>query len=142
MWRRLRQRGCTRRSESLFRVMKMLGLFLPKEKKPACKIKPYQQMDYSGQRGQVDVKVVSCLCIVDPELRLYQYTAIDGFSLAGIFLPSVRSGPSIPLLTSAKGYSDGIDAGASAWGASRRATVLNSPTVSSPANRTASPCLR
>ena len=55
---RLRQRGYTRRPESLFRVMRKLGLFSAKEKKPAYKPKPYQQMTYPGQRIQVDVKVV------------------------------------------------------------------------------------
>ena len=80
LWHRLRQRGYTRRPESLFRVMKKLGLFPPKEKKPACKPKPYQQMTYPGQRIQVDVKVVPRRCIADPELRLYQYTAIDEFT--------------------------------------------------------------
>lgn len=80
LWYRLRQRGYTRRPESLFRVMKKLGLFPPKEKKPAYKPKPYQQMTYPGQRIQVDVKVVPRRCIADPELRLYQYTAIDEFT--------------------------------------------------------------
>ena len=80
LWYRLRQRGYTRRPESLFRVMKKLGLFPPKEKKPAYKPKPYQQMTYPGQRVQVDVKVVPRRCITDPELRLYQYTAIDEFT--------------------------------------------------------------
>ena len=80
LWHRLRQRGYTRRPESLFRVMRKLGLFPPKEKKPACKPKPYQQMTYPGQRVQVDVKVVPRRCITDPELRLYQYTAIDEFT--------------------------------------------------------------
>ena len=42
--------------------------------------KPYQQMSYPGQRIQVDVKVVPRRCIADPELRLYQYTAIDEFT--------------------------------------------------------------
>ena len=80
LWHRLRQRGYTRRPESLFRVMKKLGLFQPKEKKPAYKPKPYQQMTYPGQRIQVDVKVVPRHCIADPELRLFQYTAIDEFT--------------------------------------------------------------
>ena len=80
LWHRLRQRGYTRRPESLFRVMRKLGLFPPKEKKTACKPKPYQQMTYPGQRVQVDVKVVPRRCITDPELRLYQYTAIDEFT--------------------------------------------------------------
>ena len=38
---RLRKRGYTRRLESLFRVMKKLGLFPQKGKKPAYKPKPY-----------------------------------------------------------------------------------------------------
>ena len=80
LWHRLRQRGYTRRPESLFRVMRKLGMFPPKEKKPAYKPKPYQQMTYPGQRIQVDVKVVPRRCIADPELRLYQYTAIDEFT--------------------------------------------------------------
>ena len=57
-----------------------LGLFPPKEKKPAYKPKPYEQMTYPGQRIQVDVKVVPRRCIADPELRLYQYTVIDEFT--------------------------------------------------------------
>ena len=80
LWHRLRQRGYTRRPESLFRVMRKLGMFPHKEKKPKQKPKPYEQMTYPGQRVQVDVKVVPRRCIADPELRLYQYTAIDEFT--------------------------------------------------------------
>jgi len=35
---------------------------------------------YPGQRIQVDVQVVPHRCIADPELRLFQYTAMDEFS--------------------------------------------------------------
>ena len=35
LWHRLRQRGYTRRPESLFRVMRKMGLFPSKEKKSA-----------------------------------------------------------------------------------------------------------
>ena len=80
LWHRLRQRGYTRRPESLFRVMRKLGLFPKAEKKPAYKPKPYQQMTYPGQRVQADVKVVPRCCIADPELSLFQYTAIDEFT--------------------------------------------------------------
>ena len=80
LWHRLRQRGYTRRPESLFRVMRKLGLFPAAGKKKAYKPKPYQQMTYPGQRVQVDVKVVPRRCIADPELRLFQYTAIDEFT--------------------------------------------------------------
>ena len=80
LWCRLKKRGYTRRPESLFRVMRKLGLFPNiKEKKP-YKPKPYEQMTYPGQRVQVDVKVVPRCCIADTELRLFQYTAIDEFT--------------------------------------------------------------
>ena len=80
LWHRLRKRGYIRRPESLFRVMRKLGLFPAPEKKKAYKPKPYEQMTYPGQRVQVDVKVVPRRCIADPELRLFQYTAIDEFT--------------------------------------------------------------
>ena len=80
LWYRLKQRGYTRRPESLFRVMCRMGMFPQEKKKKAYIPKPYQQMTYPGQRIQVDVKVVPRRCITDPELRLFQYTAIDEFS--------------------------------------------------------------
>lgn len=80
LWHRLRKRGYARRPESLFRVMRKLGLFPAAEKKKTYKPKPCEQMTYPGQRVQVDVKVVPRRCIADPELRLYQYTAIDEFT--------------------------------------------------------------
>ena len=80
LWHRLRKRGYTRHPESLFRVMRRLELFAVSEKKKAYKPKPYEQMTYPGQRIQMDVKVVPRRCITDPELRLFQYTAIDEFT--------------------------------------------------------------
>ncbi|MGO5027811.1 DDE-type integrase/transposase/recombinase [Candidatus Agathobaculum pullicola] len=80
LWHRLRLRGYTRRPESLFRVMRKLGLFPDASKKKVYKQKAYEQMTYPGQRVQVDVKVVSRKCIADSQLRLYQYTAIDEFT--------------------------------------------------------------
>ena len=77
LWHRLKQCGYTRRPESLFRVMRKLGMFPQNEKKKAHTPKPYQQMTRPGERIQVDVKVVPRRCIMDPELRLFQYTAID-----------------------------------------------------------------
>ena len=80
LWHRLKKRGYTRRPESLFRVMRKLGMFpVVKPQKP-YKPKPYEQITYSGQRVQVDVKVVPRKCITDPEFNLYQYTAIDEFT--------------------------------------------------------------
>ena len=76
-WLRLRNRGYTRRPESLYRVMRRKGMF-PREKPKRKYIpKPYEQMRYPGERVQVDVKVVPRRCISAPNLRLYQYTAID-----------------------------------------------------------------
>ena len=80
LWHRLKQIGYTRRPESLFRVMRKLGMFPQEKKKKTYTPKPYEQMTYPGQRVQVDVKVVPRRCIADPELRLFQYTAIDEFT--------------------------------------------------------------
>ena len=79
-WSRLRQRGYSRRPESLLRVMRKLGMFPTKKPHKSYQPKPYEQMSYPGQRVQIDVKVVPRACIADPELRLFQYTAIDEFS--------------------------------------------------------------
>lgn len=80
LWPRLRQRGHTRCLESLFRGMRKLEMF-PKQKEEKKYVpKPYEQMSCPGQRVQVDVKVIPRRCITDPELRLFQYTAIDEFS--------------------------------------------------------------
>ena len=60
--------------------MRKLGMFPQERKKTAYTPKPYQQMTRPGERVQVDVKAVPRRCITDPELRLFQYTAIDEFS--------------------------------------------------------------
>ena len=78
-WCKLRKRGYSRCIESLWRVLKREGLMAVKEKNP-YKPKPYQQMTHPGERIQIDVKVVPRKCIADPELRLFQYTAIDEYS--------------------------------------------------------------
>ena len=80
LWHRLRKRDYTRRPESLFRVLRKLGLFPAKPKKELYKPKPYKHMFYPGQRVQIDVKLVPKDCISNPQLRLFQYTAIDEFS--------------------------------------------------------------
>ena len=80
LWHRLKKRGYTRRPESLFRVMRRMGMLPQKAPKKRYTPKPYEQMTYPGQRVQVDVKVVPRRCIADPELKLYQYTAIDEYS--------------------------------------------------------------
>ena len=76
----MRKRGYTRTIESLWRVMRREGWTAQVEKKKPYKPKPYEQMQYPGQRVQIDVKVVPRRCIADPQLKLYQYTAIDEYS--------------------------------------------------------------
>ena len=79
LWCRLRKRGYSRCIESLWRVLKREGLIAVKEKDPYTP-KPYQQMTHPGERVQIDVKVVPRKCIADPDLKLFQYTAIDEYS--------------------------------------------------------------
>ena len=80
LWARLTKNGYIRRPESLYRVLRRLGE--KKKEKVVRKYvpKPYEPMSHPGERIQIDVKVVPRKCIADPELRLYQYTAIDEFS--------------------------------------------------------------
>ena len=80
LWARMRKRGYTRTVESLWRVMRREGWTTQVEKKKPYQPKPYEQMQYPGQRVQLDVKVVPRSCIADPQLKLYQYTAIDEYS--------------------------------------------------------------
>ncbi len=78
-WCKLRARGYSRSIESLWRVLKREGFIAVKKKDPYTP-KPYQQMTHPGERIQIDVKVVPRKCIANPELRLFQYTAIDEYS--------------------------------------------------------------
>lgn len=80
LWFRACKRGYSRRPESMFRLMRRLGLYPPPKPKKKYVPKPYEQMQYPGQRVQIDVKMVPRACIADPQLKLYQYTAIDEFS--------------------------------------------------------------
>ncbi len=49
---------------------------------PKYVAEPYEQMNYPGQRIQIDVKFVPCSCLVDDAKvkKFYQYTAIDEYS--------------------------------------------------------------
>lgn len=80
LWHRLKKRGYTRRPESLYRVLKRLGLLPEKNAKKPQFVKPYEQMTHPGERVQMDVKVVPRKCLANPEQKLYQYTAIDEYT--------------------------------------------------------------
>ena len=129
LWHRLRQRGYTRCPESLFRVMRKMGLFPAEKPKNTYKPKPYEQMTYPGQRVQVDVKVVPRKCIADPELRLFQYTAIDEFTRSA--LSGGLSGAIHLFLCglSCRSCEHSTPAEAYKWNVSRRTTVPSLPTV-------------
>lgn len=58
LWHCLRQRDYARRLESLSRVMRKLRVFPKPNTKKSYKRKPYEQINYLGQRIKVDVKGV------------------------------------------------------------------------------------
>lgn len=142
LWHRLRQRGYSRCPESLFRVMRKLGLFPAEKPKKKYKPKPYEQMTHPGERVQVDVKVVPRRCIADPELRLFQYTAIDEFTRLRFLAAYPEQSTSIPRRTSCAGCGRGTPAEAYKWSVSRRTTGSSLPTVFLTASAICPRCLR
>ena len=81
-WVKLRQRGYTRSVTGLYRLLRKQGQMAVKPPNPKYKPKPYEQMQYPGQRVQIDVKFVPESCIVGEAKgqKFYQYTAIDEYS--------------------------------------------------------------
>lgn len=67
-------------SSCLYRVLVLHGLKRRKMPNPKYVPKPYEKMQYPGQRIQIDVKYVPALCISVPGKKFYQYTAIDEYS--------------------------------------------------------------
>ena len=82
LWVKLRQRGYTRSISGLYRVLIRNGQMAVKLPNPKYIPKPYEQMQYPGQRGQIDVKFVpeACLAGEAKEHKFYQYTFIDEYS--------------------------------------------------------------
>lgn len=81
-WVKLRQRGYTRSISGLYRVLRRLNGAPVKLPNPKYVAKPYEQMTYPGQRGQIDVKFVPAACLVGEAQgqKYYQYTFIDEYS--------------------------------------------------------------
>ena len=81
-WVKLMQRGYTRSVTSLYRVLRRNGEMAVKPPNPKYVAKPYEKMQYPGQRVQIDVKFVPACCIVGDAKgqKFYQYTAIDEYS--------------------------------------------------------------
>ena len=64
-WVKLRQIGYTRSVTGLYRLLRLQGQMAVKPPNPKYIAKPYEQMQYPGQRVQIDVKFVPEACIVD-----------------------------------------------------------------------------
>ena len=81
-WVKLRQRGYTRSITGLYRFLRKHGQMAVKPPNPKYIPKPYEQMQYPGQRVQIDVKFVPEACMVGDAKgkKFYQYTAIDEYS--------------------------------------------------------------
>ena len=81
-WVKLTQRGYKRSITGLYRFLRKQGQMAVKLPNPKYIPKPYEQMQYPGQRVQIDVKFVPDACIVGDAKgkKFYQYTAIDEYS--------------------------------------------------------------
>ena len=87
-WVKLRQRGYQRSISGLYRFLRKRGQMAMKPRNPKYVPKPYEQMDYPGQRVQIDVKFVPASCLVGEAAveakenggYYYQYTFLDEYS--------------------------------------------------------------
>ena len=76
---KLRQRGYTRSVTGLYRILRRQGQMAVKPPNPKYVAKQYEQMQFPGQRVQIDVKFVPEVCMVGDAKgkKFYQYTAIN-----------------------------------------------------------------
>ena len=82
-WVKLRQRGYSRSISGLYRFLRKRGQMAVKLPNPKYIPKPYEQMQYPGQRVQIDVKFVPAACLVGQAAEdggYFQYTFLDEFS--------------------------------------------------------------
>ena len=82
-WVKLRQRGYKRSISGLYRFLQKRGQMAVKLPNPKYTPKPYEKMQYPGQRVQIDVKFVPASCLVgDAALDggFFQFTFIDEYS--------------------------------------------------------------
>ncbi len=66
-WVKLKQRGYSRSIPGLYRFLRKQGIMAVHPPNPKYISKPYEQMDYPGQRIQVDVKFVPSACLKNPK---------------------------------------------------------------------------
>ena len=81
-WVKLRQRGCTRSISGLYKLLRRIDEKPVKLPNPKYIPKPYEKIQYPGQRVQIDVKYVPGVCLVGETAgeKYYQYTFIDEYS--------------------------------------------------------------
>ena len=81
-WVKLRQRGYRRSISGLYRFLRRRNQLAVKLPNPKYVPKPYEKMQYPGQRVQIDVKYVPEACMVgqEPGTKWYQYTFLDEYS--------------------------------------------------------------
>ena len=82
-WVKLRRCGYSRSISGLYRFLRKQGIMAVHPPNPKYIPKPYEKMDYPGQRIQVDVKFVPSACLKNSQVigkQFFQYTAIDEFS--------------------------------------------------------------
>ena len=81
-WVKLRQRGYVRSISGLYRVLRRINGDPIKLPNPKKETKAYEQMQYPGQKCQIDVKYVPKSCLVGEatEESYFQYTFIDEYS--------------------------------------------------------------
>ena len=83
LWVKLCQRGYTRSVTGLYRLLRLQGQMDVKLPNPKYIARPYEQMQYPGQRVQIEVKLVPAACIVyDAKVQsLLLLTSIQDFAI-------------------------------------------------------------
>lgn len=76
LWQKIRDKGYTRSYKSMCRAIRRMQLGTTEKARKGYKPKAYEQMQYPGQKVQIDVKFVPRYCVAG-DVKYYQYTAID-----------------------------------------------------------------
>ena len=82
-WVKLMQRGYSRSISGLYKYLRKRDQMAVKLPNPKYVPKPYEKMQYPGQRVQIDVKFVPASCLVGDAAidgGYFQYTFIDEYS--------------------------------------------------------------
>ena len=95
-WVKLRQRGYTRSITGLYRLLRRQGKLVVKPPNPKYIAKPYEKMQYPGQRVQIDVKFVPSAWVMSRVMRKIDFgiwqKSITGGGLTALWLLFSRQG--------------------------------------------------